>query len=82
MRIDPLKHTVTFNESEYHKMIEGGLCKGDYHQWTDFEKQCLRDAQKLVKEGVVIEGQRVADVIIGMRYMFEKLTTSNNTDQL
>ena len=78
MEIDPLKHTVTFDESEYHKMIEieGGFLKnGNYDNWTDFEKQCLRDAQALVKDGVFIEGQRVADVLVGMRYMFNKLTS-------
>lgn len=73
MKIDQLKHTVTFDESEYHKMIEGEFLKGDYRNWTDFEKQCLRDSQALVKDGVCIEGQRVADVLIGMRYMFNKL---------
>ena len=74
MKIDPLKHTVTFDESEYHQMIEGEFLNGDYRNWTSFEKQCLRDAQALVKEGVVIDCQRVHDVLIGMKYIFNKLT--------
>ena len=75
MKIDPLKHEIIFDESEYHKMIKGEFLKnGNYHNWTDFEKQCLRDAQKLVKEGVVIDCQRVNDVLVGMRYIFDKLT--------
>ena len=75
MEIDPLKHAVTFDESEYHKMIEGEFLKGDYRNWSALEKQCLRDAQKLVKEGVVVDCQRVHDVLVGMTYMFNKLTS-------